>query len=78
MIVTEETGHAIEIRLVALLARLEERCPQHSKEIRSVVKDVDAAFSRIRKLEKFQAAWLAIAGVVSPVLTAVLIKYVVK
>ena len=75
---TEETGHAIEIRLVELLARLEERCPQHAKEIMGVVKDIDAAFSRIRKLERFQTALLAIAGVGSPVLTALLIEFVVR
>ena len=49
---TEETARDIEKRLIALLARLEERCPQHRKEIEANKADIDAAFDRIRKGER--------------------------
>jgi len=67
----------LTLKVTELLAMLHERCPQHAKEITGNSEDIDAAFSRIRKLERGQTGLLALAGLISPVLTAILIKYVV-
>jgi len=48
---TDETARDLEKRLIALLARLDERCPQHYKEIERNAEDIDQAFSKIRKTE---------------------------
>jgi len=74
----DQAIHELTIKVVELISMLRERCPQHSKEIEHNFKDINAAFSRIRKLEKFQAALLAIAAIIAPILTTLLNKYVVK
>ena len=48
---TEETARDLEKRLITLLAHLDERCPQHYKEIERNAHDIDEAFSKIRNVE---------------------------
>jgi len=77
-IVTTETFHKMEQKLSTLLAALQERCPQHKTEIDDTRKDVDQAFDRIRKLEMKLAGLLVLSSLITPVITAILIKFFTK
>ena len=75
---TEETARDIEKLLIDLLGRLKERCPQHAKDIEKNAKDIDAAFSNIRKLENKISRLMLLEGLALSMLGALLVKTFVQ
>ena len=75
---TEDTARDIEKRLIALLARLDERCPQHAKDIARNTKDIDAAFSQIREIKDKISRLMLLEGLALTMLGALLVKTFVK
>ncbi len=74
----EAEVNRIELLLTRLIAALEERCPQRQKMIDVQGEELDAAFSRIRKLEAKVTQLTVISAIVTPILTAALVQFFVR
>ena len=72
-----EEFHRLSLGMTDLLATLKERCPTQAKEIVANTQDIDAAFSRIRKIEHKLTGLLVLSSLITPVITAILINFFV-
>lgn len=68
----------IELLLTQLTAALGERCPARQKQINENAKDINKAFEQLKAVRETMARWSMLSSLATAVLTAGVVKFLVR
>lgn len=75
---SEEQINEIKLLITEIKALHKYRCPNNEEKLAEAREDIDAAHSKIRKLEIKAAVFALVVSLLTPVITAILVKALVR
>ena len=74
----DEQLHELKLLIAEIKALHKYRCPGNEEKLREARDDIDAAHSKIRKLEIKAAVFALIVSLLTPAITGILVKALVR